>query len=776
MDWSKITAELNTARTLDAEALEQHLARLGNTSPDIAGELREIIGRRRLGQSFMQTSVDGADIRARSVLPEGEAVGVWTVRGLIGAGGMGEVYRADRSDGRYDQTVALKLMQLGGELDRRRFEQERRRLASLDHPGIARIIDGGEGPGNRPFMAMEYVEGAPIDRHVRTARLGRRDTIRLFLQLCAAVEHAHNRLVLHRDIKPDNILVDDQGQVRLIDFGVASLLDSDDDSAAGPLTVAFAAPEQLKRERLSAATDIFALGMVLHTLLTGAPPARLPDGGVQIDRAALGARELAAIADRMTRTDPAERYASASAVAEDLRAFLDKRPVDAYRTGGLYRTTKALSRYPLASGLAAAFVAALVAGLAATTHQTLQANRQRDRAEAALEDARWQSGRAGAMLSAQQAYGDLLYKAFGEQDTEALTTKLLEEWQAAYDNRAGDPERAAALSLALFRSFYSRGDYPSAQKVADAWFAEDFGSDEILEAGKEMYGNFLFDSRDYDAALPYLRDTLATFEARHRPAFDRSATALRIASVTGDAGDIEKAKRYALENLAGANAPEQLVEGHGMLGEVLGLAGDDAGAFAQIVQAHDVFTQHPDFISPLRANLRIRLAGTELQQHHDPESARDYAARCAGQDTADLGENELIGQCFGILAMAQLELGEYDEAAGNLDTAAGLMARYGGAPTEGYPGIRTVRAEILARQGRMDAAYAELDAVAAMLADRPENDPSRLNVAVTRLIVDLLNGTGPDDIRGRLAALPPEDLRNPRITYLHGRLLNMLAS
>ena len=289
--------------------------------------------------------VEGND-QAASAPPAGELVGPWRILTRLGSGGMGDVFLAERADGHYRQTVALKRMR--GQVSpqtRARFVVERQALSRLEHPNIARLIDGGEDAHGQPYLVMEYVEGLGVDQILVHAPVDQ--VLGLFAQLCDAVAYAHRRLVLHRDIKPSNVLVTRDRQLKLLDFGIAKLLqdnDPDDQTLHGQraYTPAYASPEQISGQTVGVASDVYSLGILLFQLLTGMAPQRRdassdPNAGRtaapsvaalenfslepaqrrQLSHALRG--ELDAIVLKATHPDPEQRYASVEALAEDLR-------------------------------------------------------------------------------------------------------------------------------------------------------------------------------------------------------------------------------------------------------------------------------------------------------------------------------------------------------------------------------------------------------------------------------------------------------------------------
>jgi serine/threonine-protein kinase len=335
------------------------------------------------------------------------AVGPWTLLREIGRGGMGAVYLAERRGADFEQRAALKLIRLGLDSPEivQRFAAERRILARLDHPNIARLIDGGVDAAARPFLAMEWVDGLPLLDYAANHKLELRQRIQLFLRLCDAVAYAHRMLVVHRDIKPGNVLIDQRGEPKLLDFGIAKLMapDSDTDtSATGArfFTRAYAAPEQIRGEPVTTATDIYALGAVLFELLSGQSlhssrtarqdtrtllaHARAEAGGQ--GPPGVSARSLAGdlslIAAKAVRDDPQRRYATVEALADDLRAYCDGRVIRARPDGFAYRASRYLRRHWLGVSACAAVLLAIVGGALVALHQAAIARAQALRAEA----------------------------------------------------------------------------------------------------------------------------------------------------------------------------------------------------------------------------------------------------------------------------------------------------------------------------------------------------------------------------------------------------------
>jgi eukaryotic-like serine/threonine-protein kinase len=323
-----------------------------------------------------------ADLR---LLAPGDRVGPFRIVGELGRGGMGVVYEAERVDGAFEQRVAIKwLLARGGDTHVAQFRRERQILAALRHPHIARLLDGGETDDGMLWFAMERIEGRPIDRYCAERGARRRERLDLFEQVCEAVAFAHARLLVHRDIKPSNILVDSDGSAKLVDFGIAHVLD-DGSAAVDAFTPGFASPEQAAGAPSSIAADVYSLGVLLRSLLHPKSAKQDIAGAAIVDNVELPeSAELDAVAARAAATDPQIRYATVEALLDDLRRFRSHRPVEAYRGGHLYRLRRFLRRHWAAATVAVAALA-LIAMLSAAFIARI--SEERDQAELEAEKA-----------------------------------------------------------------------------------------------------------------------------------------------------------------------------------------------------------------------------------------------------------------------------------------------------------------------------------------------------------------------------------------------------
>ena len=429
--WQRLSPLLDEALDLPAEQRAPWLAELRSRDPELAGEVAALLDEARAvdDERFLEHTPEGPQPATLA----GQTIGAYTLEAPLGQGGMGSVWLARRSDGRYEGKVAIKFLNaaLVGRTGEERFRREGSILARLAHPNIARLIDAGVSGTGQPYLVLELVEGKRIDQYCDDERFDVAARLELFLDVLAAVAHAHAHLIVHRDLKPSNVLVTNDGTVKLLDFGIAKLLEDElhpgevtelTREAGRAMTPEYAAPEQLLGLPVTTATDVYALGVLLYVLLGGqhpagggthssvelikaiveTSPARLSDAVTStktVDAQALSdsAAKRAATPERLAnvlrgdldnivgkalKKNPAERYASVTAFADDIRRHLDHEPVAARADSLAYRATKFVRRNRIPVALASAAVLALLAGLAGTITQAQRATAQAQVAEA----------------------------------------------------------------------------------------------------------------------------------------------------------------------------------------------------------------------------------------------------------------------------------------------------------------------------------------------------------------------------------------------------------
>lgn len=419
--WQQLDSALRIVLELDAGEREAWITKHCIDQPELAVQLRSLLD--YSGEEGALEELSGSEWLADAIdaLPgEDDPVGDWQILERIGVGGMAEVFLAERDNAGVNQRAALKRMagELGAANLTERFLRERNILARLSDARIARYLDGGIDAQGRPWLAMEYIKGAPIDRHCTDKRLGIRDRLRLFVDICGAVAHAHSHLIVHRDIKPNNVMVSSDGQVKLLDFGIAKTLEVENMEATRAssrlLTPRYASPEQLGGEAASTLTDVYLLGLLLFELLAGERPFADREGDPFLLEKALREEDpplpsqllsrrlrsspgkptsinpgdvrgdLDAIVLKALRKEPGQRYASAVELSADIERHMRLRPVLARRGGWRYRTSRFLRRHSLAAIM---FVVALVALLGAffvTLQQRNIARIEADKAERVL--------------------------------------------------------------------------------------------------------------------------------------------------------------------------------------------------------------------------------------------------------------------------------------------------------------------------------------------------------------------------------------------------------
>jgi serine/threonine-protein kinase len=496
--WKVIEPLLNEALDLSTVDRAAWLEQLRVKSPELAGELATLLSR--------ESAADQSGFLQGNPLPTlaGLTLGDYTLLRPLGEGGMGTVWLARRSDGRFEGQAAVKLLNLSLVNARglARFRQEGSALSRLAHPGIARLFDAGVSASGQPYFVLEYVDGERIDRYVREHHLSTAQCIDLFLRVLDAVAHAHANLIVHRDLKPSNILVTRDGGVKLLDFGIAKLLDpekSGEPSAltqegAGVLTPRFAAPEQVRGEAITTATDVYALGVLLYILLSGRHPTaegvHTPSDTVRtlfdVEPEKLGLGDLDTILTKALEKDPARRYQSVAALADDIERYRDHRPVRARPSGMLYRTLKFLRRNRVAAGAGLLLVSALVFSVI----QMSEARRQRDRAVHERE-----------LSEAQVEFQNVLLSSVGDQP---LTMRqVLDQARMVLDQKYAAPGRIRLQLLRQLATSYSAlgdVDIPDTLLIQAESLAVSLPAPEELIAIRCQQGNTLRDQGRYTEA------------------------------------------------------------------------------------------------------------------------------------------------------------------------------------------------------------------------------------------------------------------------------------
>jgi serine/threonine protein kinase len=581
--WQELSPQLDQALALPEKERAVWLSRLKSQRADLGQAIEKLLAEHQVlvHERFLEREV----LEPRTGAAPGRTVGVYRLICLIGQGGMGSVWLAERSDGRFERRAAIKFLRnamvaRGGA---ERFKREGRILGRLAHPQIAGLIDAGLTENEEPYLVLEYVEGEPIDKYCDDRALDVEARIRLVLDVFSAVAHAHSNLIVHRDIKPSNVLVRNDEQVKLLDFGIAKLLEVDETSSdateitlesGAALTPRFAAPEQMAGDAISTATDVYALGVLLYVLLTGrhpvgpgpltpaeflkaiaeAEPARASSTLALDDAESISAKratssdklrrqlrgDLDTILTKALKKHPSERYASVAAFGDDLRRYLRHEPIIARPDAVWYRLRKYVRRHPV--GVAAVFFFGLMlAGFSVI--QAIELRRithERDRADRITQF----MTRMFKMSDPSQARGnsitvrEVLDKASGEIGP----------------GLANDAETQAGMMDVMGNVYFELGLYPRAEPLFRQ--ALDIRRRVLGERNPETLlsmsslGRTLSVEGRYPEAEKLLREALAMQQRVLGPEHtDSLATKQRLANVLASEGNIADAEKLTQEAL-----------------------------------------------------------------------------------------------------------------------------------------------------------------------------------------------------------------------------------
>jgi len=785
VQWSRAEELFEQALKLAAQKRPAYLAKACAGDTELREEVTALIAAVSRVDDFLSTPV--AIVSTEPDEPEymsvGTVLGPWRILGLLGHGGMGEVYNAERADGAYEQQVALKILKRG--LDTcavlRRFLQERRILARLTHPNISRLLDAGSAQDGRPYLAMERVHGKPITAWCLEHEASLRQIIELACETCAAVSAAHRLSIVHRDLKPSNVLVSEDGEIKLLDFGIAKLLNEEGGEETqthfgAPVTPQYAAPEQLMGLPISPATDVYALGSLLYEMLTGsaarpstnaaaavAAVSSREDSAVRPSRAVLRApdiaeplrrrraRELEGDLDlillKALAAEPARRYPSAAMLEEDLRRYLEGRPVLAQADSWAYRFGKFVRRNRISTTFASLAVAALIAGLTASLWQAHAAQREARRANAVRDfiENLFEPIRGGLVKDKEPSLRDLLANGVERLDqtptlgaTERVDLLLM---FTRLTEQLGDREKALALAERA-QGLADKALGPKHQLTFDALVARGLITlhRDDLKRAETLLQTADRRSRTGDhsgMSLIRLHDGLATLAAAH----GRAEEALRY-------------ERLALRERLAMFEPDSLKVGTGYnnLGFGLSETGDYEAAADAFRRAHAIDLKHlaPDVYEvgvPLfnlgtaelyaghlhqsrQTFLKAQAIFAKSQGKPRPQSVYNVHALCIAETTIAptnakeicveaLSRSELAfgkdstayGRALRLSGQLQMELGNLTAAAEDLARSASLVAA----------------SDVMSLRARTDIALGELhlishrrDAAAAVLSGAAE--------------------------------------------------------
>jgi serine/threonine protein kinase len=645
-NWERVQSLFLQAVDLRPEERVRFLDRACSNDAKVRREVESLLAHDGAGEQHIAEALgDTAQSLFEAENLVGARLGAWRVLHEIGRGGMGTVYLAARDDDQFQKRVALKVVKRGMDTAEllSSFRRERQILAHLDHPYIARLIDGGSTPHGQPFLVMEYVEGKPIDIYCREETLDIEARCRLFLKVCQAVSYAHRKLVIHRDLKPGNILVTADGSPKLLDFGVAKLLDHELDSGSPTilqvgrlLTPEYASPEQVRGEPVGTSSDIYALGAILYEMLTGvkaqsmetytpgelervicdteiAPPSqRIPPADIRLRKRLSG--DLDNIVLKSMRKEPEHRYSSVDLFAEDLDHHLRARPVKARRPSLGYRLGKFARRNRLWLAAWSLVAVSMVTGTWAAFREAHRARIEQQRAEARLSQMVELANRA--LFDVHGSIERLPGATEARQQLVKTTLLYLEK----LSNEAGSDER---LRKALAAAYFRLGDlqgYPFKPNLGDSAGAitsyqtsaalvdplrrghpDDTEAQRLWLETQERLANLLNQRGDSAGASKVLRDALPAAEAlEHLPHADVDAQRIQgmyynLMAEMGSEHDSNMALPYARRYLEifsrlASRYPDRadfILEqsnGYELVGHILHVSGDSNGALGNHLQ------------------------------------------------------------------------------------------------------------------------------------------------------------------------------------------------
>ena len=743
---ARLEALFHAALQRPAAEREAFLAR--EPDAELSAEVRRLLARHTESDAALAGALGAA--LSHAAAPRRQ-IGPYRLLRELGAGGMGTVYLAERTLGDTVQRVALKLIRGFPTAEaRQRFARERRLLAGLDHPNIAGLLDGGDSEDGQPYLVMEYVQGVPLLEYCRGANLDLRARLRLFAQLCGAVQHAHQRLIVHRDIKPGNVLVREDGAPVLLDFGIGKLLDSTqpDATATRVFTPAYAAPEQRAGRAVTTAADIFSLGCVLFELLGAGSVAELADAAHGLpapsthtrDRAL--ARQLRGDLDTLVlkaaHPDAARRYASAQALAEDVENYLCGKPLQAAPDSMAYRLRKFCLRHR--AGVAAGMLLLAVAALF-----VWRLNVERQRAEAA-------ETRAQREAQSTRRSRDFLVSMFEDAAPtstlgHALSARELIDKGSAHVQQElkEEPETAARLSLTIAQVYAALGDPKAAIASAERALALAAGDDAehallrseiLITLGSEYDNTERFD------------------DARHA---DEQALALR--------------ERYAPDDRA------RIAATLSDLGAAAVRRGDNAAARAWYDRAIAEFAGLPRVDPAEQAQVLRGLAEADVNEGRIDDSVKHAQQAVHALDALPAASPERLDP-WRMLARAQLAQGNAAAARATLEHALQVARAALGAESYKVANIENDLAVALNAQGLYRDAISHLEtsiAIAEKLrpGDRAATGFDRMNLgSIEESLGDY--AAAEQIMRAAIAAIEAETPDEPQLDFFRGNLARTL--
>jgi eukaryotic-like serine/threonine-protein kinase len=749
--WQVVSPHLDHALELTADQRAVWLASLRVEDTTLAADLESLLEEQRVLER--EGFLAGLPAAPPPASLAGQKIGPYTLRALIGQGGMGSVWLADRSDGRYEGVAAVKLLNasLVGREGEQRFRREGNILAQLRHAHIAHLTDAGVSPSGQPYLVLEHIDGERIDAYCDARSLGINERLHLFLDVLAAVAHAHANLVVHRDLKPSNVLVTHGGQVKLLDFGIAKLVDPATGLGGGALTregaavltPEYAAPEQYTGGPVTTATDVYALGVLLYILVSGRHPAGNTNSPAELMRAIVdtepsrvsdvvattsptrGETSQDAAAQRATtpqrlrralqgdldtivakalKKQPEERYGSVTALADDLRRFVDQQPITARADDVGYRARMFVRRHRAGVSAAAAVLLALGGGLAVALWQSDVAQRERDLARAAAEEAVREARKAERVTQVLSRVfeaaspvdfpGPLTARELLERGTATVAADLAAEPEVRAEldvvlsdiwTELGERKRAIQLLVTATAELEARLG-PEHPATARAWsrLAHARGLEGQVAEAESLFvralavqtrvlgaehpetlasrakrANTLKRAGDFGAAVREFEAVLAVYERSGRggsvdaaKAWGNYGTVLQRQERWEDARRAHERALRGLIAVYGETSPRTAITLHN-LAEVRGMLGDAAGAARVFEQVLAVQQRALGDAFPGESTVRNSLAWVYADLQRDADARREFERAITAADRQrGAGHSDSAWPMRGLAALA----------------------------------------------------------------------------------------------------------------------------
>ena len=756
--WARVAAWFDELVDLVPAMRAARLAAIAAEDPPAAEELRALLAADALEHGVLDAGLAQAvrdlPAGAQAAAPDSGRIGPYHVLQPLGEGGMGVVFLAERSDGSYEQRVAIKLIKRGMDSAAvvQRFLRERRILARLAHADIVRLLDGGVADDGRPYYVMEHVEGRALTEFANARRLPLRERVALVARIADAVAYAHTQLVVHRDLKPSNVLVDAGGTPHVLDFGIAKLLEeSGEQTRTGTglrvLSPAYAAPEQILGEAIGTATDVYALGLMLCELLVGRLPRQRSSVPAQLaqeathetsERAsALAARLAAADVDALygsgidakrlaqalagdldiivataLQRDPARRYPTAAAFADDLRRWLARRPITARADSASYRIARFVRRHRAGVVASVVVAAALLAGLGIALWQAQVARGEARRADAERTHAERQLARA-------ERVKDFMLTLFREQDpvsrakAQARTaSQLIGDGIVQIDATLGEePDLQAELLRDLGEIQINLDDGKAGvATLARAWeMQRRLGGPDSLAATEAQvaYADGLYASGDVKAAAPLVDAAIARLRDLGAARGARMAQAESIASkiqlIQGNIDEAERLARDAIDITRALHGPRsmELVGNLALLGKVLHEGARFPDALAVLHDAIGIVEAAGGADNARAAVLHMSVGDTLRVQRKYDEALPEYEAALRIERVQLPHDHVILGGTLIRLGDLQRRMGRLDAADASLAEAIGILSK---SPGGQYAQALQFHGNLARAQGRLEVA------------------------------------------------------------------------